>query len=320
MIKSSKLLIFSFLASSISFLHTMQEIEHLSKKTVKDMIIKYQIDNQSIYLASLLALPRETLINDVSESLKQYQEDLKKYRSSETHYAQDLKETEKKHSATNKVLNYIVDNFGENIEPYKVLSVSSNLQKNLMLQYERAIENEKTTNFAYAQNNLDKITFLLEALYLTATQPKHLSENSKLYKRQSLHFHPDKIQDKESEIQEQKSNFFKVLQPLLGSDTGTDHLNNIVKAIHEKRNERIEQINNPSALTYAGHFFCSTALPMIGKGLGAAVYHKTFAQIIPRAENENTPNENILYNICVASARKTALDIETKLVKIPYHP
>jgi hypothetical protein len=266
-------------------------------------------------LASLLSLSRETLLNKATQSVQQYQDDLKEYRCSGSHHAQDLAETKDKISAITHALSYTERNLVNSNEPYIVLLKSLNLQKRLALQYEQTIENEKRSNFANAQNSLEKITFLLEALYLTATTPEHLSENSKLYKRQSLHFHPDKIQDKEHEIQEQKSNFFKILQPLLGSDTGTDHLNNMIKTIHEKRNERIEQINNPSALTCAAHFFCSTSLPIIGHGLGAALCHKTFAQVMPRSADEN-----ILRDICVTSTRKTALYIETKLAKIPYHP
>ncbi len=315
MIKYIKLLLCSFLAAPISSLYAMQEIEHLSKSTIKDMIIKYQIDKQSVYLAELLSLPRETLLDNAAQSLHQYQEDLQEYRTSGNHHAQDLTETKNKIAAITHVLNYTQRNVVNSNEPHTVLLKSLNLQEGLALQYEHAIENEKQSNFANAQNSLDKLTFLLEALYLTATTQEQLDENSKLYKKQSLRFHPDKIQDEESEIQKQKANFFTILQPLLGSDTGADHLNNIVKSIHEKRSERIEQINNPSALTYAGHFLCSTTLPVMGHGLGAALCHKTFAQVMPRSEDEN-----ILRDICVASARKTALYIETKLAKIPYHP
>jgi hypothetical protein len=316
MVKYVKFLLCSFLAASISSLYTMQEIEHLSKKTIKDMILKYQFDKQSVYLASLLSLPRQTLLGNVDQSLKQYQEDLQEYHASGSHYTQDLAETKKKISTITTVLNYTERNLVNSNEPYIVLSKSLSLQKCLVLQYERAMENEKRSNFANAQNTLDKMTFLLEALYLTATTPEQLSENSRLYKQLSLrHFHPDKIKNEEYEIQEQKGNYFKTFQPLLGSDAGTDHLNNMIKAIHEKRSEAIERINNPSALTSAAHFLCSTTLPVMGHGLGAALCHKTFAQVMPRSKDEN-----VLRDICVASARKTALEIETKLVKIPYHP
>jgi hypothetical protein len=205
------------------------------KENIKQLINKYQFDEQSKYLAELLSLPRTTLANKVSQSL--------------------------------------------------------------------------------AKNNLKEAILIIEALYLTAITKEELKENSKLYKKLSLNFHPDKTKYDNEELKEQKSEFFKTFTPLLSANTSNEHLNGIIKSIHEKRAEIIEHINNPSALTYAGHFFCSTALPPIGQAIGTILCHKTFAQIMPRSEGEN-----ILRDICVTKTRETALEIETKLVKIPHHP
>lgn len=253
MIKSSKFLIFSFLATSILSLQAMEETENLPKKTVANMIIKYQSD-ETTYLVQLLSLPRETIQNKITESIKSEVEEHSKCKDDQD-------------------------------------------------------------QLTITQNHLKEMTFLIEALYLIATTKDKINENKKLYRQLSLKFHPDKLQKFDKQIQEEKSSFFTTLEPLLGDDKSNNHLNNIVKTIREKRNEIIDQINNPSISTYAAHFFCSTALPTIGHGLGIALCHKTFSQIMPRSADEN-----ILSDICVANARRTALDIETKLVKIPHHP
>lgn len=164
----------------------------------------------------------------------------------------------------------------------------------------------------HSSDSLNKILLILEALYLISINQDDIDDNKKLYRTLSLKFHPDK--KTEPTIKKEYSDFFTEMGPILNENQSNNHLDIMIESIHRKRNEIIEQINNPSALTYAGHFFCSTALPVIGKGLGIALCHKTVAQIMPRSAEEN-----ILHDICVAKARQTALEIETKLVKLSRH-
>ncbi len=300
MIKSSNLLIFSLLAASMSFLYTMEEeIKHLSKSTIKDMIVKYPIDETS-YLTKLLSLPREAINKKLNQSLIK---EAKNHSECDKYYAQDLEETKYKVQQIEKCLKK--ENNAKLLESLKI-------QNFLMQEYETAIKNEK---LAITQNSLDKMAFLIEVLYLTSTTQDDLHENKKLYKQLCLKFHPDKIKNLDENVKEEKTEFFKTFAPLLGEDTNSNHLVNIVRAIRQKRNDIIECINNPSVSTSVTHFFCSTALPRIGYGFGAALCHKTFAQVMPRSAKEN-----ILRDICIASARNTALEIETKLVKIPFRP
>ncbi len=300
MVKYLKLLIFSFLATSISSLYTMEEgIEYLSKNTIKDMIIKYPIEETS-YLTELLSLSREAIKNKLNQSP---QKEAEKYSECEEHYAQDLKETKDKAQQIETRLKK---------EKNTKLLESLKIQNFLIQEYEAAIKEEK---LVITQKSLEKMSFLIEVLYFTSTTQEELNENKKLYKQLSLKFHPDKIKNLDENIKQETTEFFKTFTPLLNKDTNSNHLVNIVRAIREKRNEIIDQVNNPSISTYAAHFFCSTALPTIGHGLGIALCHKTFAQIMPRSAEEH-----ILSDICVANARRTALDIETKLVKIPHHP
>jgi len=269
------------------------------------MIIKYQIDETSIYLAKLLSLPRAAIKNKIDQSFEKYKGELKEYSNSGQYHAQDLKETQHKAKQIKKRLKK---------ENNKNLLASLKIQNLLIQKYESAIDAEKLNNLTGAQNRLEKMTFLIEALYLTAITAEELRENNKLYRHLSIHFHPDKAKNEDGEIKEQKNEFFKTFTPLLSSNTSNDHLRNIIQSIQEKRNERIEQINNPSALASAGHFLCSTAIPPIGQAIGTFLCHKTFAQIMPRSEDEN-----ILRDICVMKSRDTALEIETKLVKLPRH-
>lgn len=308
------ILLHTFLLVSFSSLYSMDETTNLPKNVIKDLIINYQIDEPSTYLAQLLSLPRTTINKKLSKSLTKYTDDLKYYSDSRERYTADLKETSLKLQQTTNTLTYAEKTHGKNSEPYKVLLLSLKIQEYLIKRYESLIEQDKFNNLVITQDTVEKMTLLLEALYLTAVSKEQLQENQKLYRQLSLKFHPDKTSNDNNEIQQQKNEFFTTLEPLLNSqtsNTSNSHLNDIIKSIREKRNEIIEQINNPSALTYAGRFLCSTALPVIGEGIGIALCHKTFAQVMPRSAEEN-----ILHDICITNARSTALEIETKLVKL----
>src|SRR5579863_9779794 len=320
MIKYSKILLLNFFALSISSLDAMQEIEHFSKKTIKDMIIKYQID-ETTYLTKLLSLSRENINDKFIKWLtkyREYEEELQTSVTSKSCYAEDFKRTKHKFQQANTQLKVFRKRFGEETAPYTNRLADSKILEQLLKNYELSIKEEQLSFCIDIKNKkyaLKKITLILEALHLNAISEEDLNKNKKLYKQLSLKFHPDKIKNLDDNIKQEKAEFFKTFTPLLSEDKSTDHLNNIVKAIHEKRNEIIEQINNPSTLTYAGHFLCLTALPPIGQAIGTILCHKTFAQIMPRSEGEN-----ILRDICVTKTRETALEIETKLVKIPHHP
>ena len=85
-----------FLILFASFLHSSQEEVILPKNIIKDLIIKYQIDEDSIYLTKLLSLPRTTINEKFSKSLEKYKIELQEYSDSKNHYATDLKETKLK--------------------------------------------------------------------------------------------------------------------------------------------------------------------------------------------------------------------------------
>jgi hypothetical protein len=292
----------------------MEETEALPKNIIKDLVIKYQFDEKTAYLAKLLSLPKNSINNKLSQSLKRYKEELEEYRNSGNHHKTDYEDTERNMQQINTALESTEKSLGKNSKPYKVLLASLKAQENLIKHYETSIEDEKLDNLAIAQNSLEKMSIILEALYLSATNEQEIEENKKLYKKLSLEFHPDKTINEDNNIQQQKNDFFKTFKPLLSSNTNNNHLDDTIKAIHEKRNEIIQRINNPSILTHIAHLSCSTALPHIGQAIGAALCNKTFTKLMP-----SSAEENICNTACVNSARKTALQIETKLVKLPRH-
>lgn len=314
MITYSKFLIYGFFILCFSSLYSMEDIKNLPNDIVRDMIIKYQIDEASIYLAQLLHLPRTKIQKKFSRSLKKYKNNLEAYHNPGSRFITDIKETNLKMEQITNMLNYTTKIYGKKSEPYKVLLSSLKIQEHLIKNYEKSIQEEKFENSILAQNNLKKMTFILEALFLTAISEEELAENRKLYRQLSLQFHSDKTANDTKEIQKQKSDFFgTTIEPLLSSNKKDNSLENIVKSIREKRDAIIEQINNPSILNQTTQFCCTITLPSIGQGLGIALCNKTFAKLMPRSAGENDA-----HNACITAARKTALEIETKLIKLSH--
>ncbi len=268
MIKRSIFLINSFLLLSLSSSQSAKEATDLPKRIIKDLIIKYQINEKIQYLAQFLPLDRTTLENTFFETLEKYEkhiEDLQNSANSENYYSIDLRETEHKNDI------------------------------------------------------LKKMSLILEALYLASITTNDLKKNKLLYKKLNLKFHPDKLVNTDEETKKEKTEFFQNIEPLLSSNTNDNCLNDMIKSIHEKRNEIIEQINNPpllkTILNNAVKFNCATTLPVIGEAFGIALCNKTFAKLIP-----NSPQENKYRNECVANIRQSALQIEMKLIKLSRYP
>src|SRR5579863_9391293 len=88
MIKYSKFLVYSLLILSASFSYSSQ-MDDLPKYAIKDMIIKYQIDETSIYLAKLLSLSRTAIKNKIDQSFEKYKDELEEYSNSGQYHAQD---------------------------------------------------------------------------------------------------------------------------------------------------------------------------------------------------------------------------------------
>ena len=73
----------------------------------------------------------------------------------------------------------------------------------------------------------------------------------------SKKFHPDKIRHLDEKTQEEATNLFKTFQPLLNANKNNNHLNNIIEAICEKRNDAkqkrndiVSQINHESNISF----------------------------------------------------------------------
>src|SRR6266404_4843200 len=313
MVKRASFLIYSLLILHLTFLQSGQEDIVLPKRIMRELINKYQINEEIAYLAQLLSLPRLVIKNKFIKYLKKYN-NLQQSNACKSHYSTDLKETERKAQQLTTVLKLANQSLTKNSEPSIVLQKSLNIQNKLINNYKILINNEQIVHLIDKDNNLKKMSFILEALYFTAIDTKDLKENQKWYKLLSKKFHPDKTHHLDEKTQEEATNLFKTFQPLLNDNKSNNHLNDMIKAIREKRNESIEQINNPSlknmVYKYITEFNCQTTLPIIGEGIGVALCNKTFAKLMPSSARENEYRD-----ACVASARNSALQIETKLIK-----
>lgn len=319
MITYSKIFIHSFLVLCFLPLCSMEDIKYLPKDIIRDMITKYPIDENSVYLIKLLSLSKDNIKNKFNKNLSKYHEYREECANPRYHHSIDFTETKGKINRINTILNVFRRRFGKETLPYKNLLTDLKIQKNFLESYEISLHNDQLSHRIDIENKnytLTKMTLILEALYLTTTSSKEdLQQNKQLFKKLSLQFHPDKINNlNEATIKEYQS-FFTTFQPLLSADENSNRLNHIIESIRKKRNDTREQINNPPALTCAAHFFCSTALPSIGEGLGIALCNKTFAKLMPSSARENDT-----HNACITAARKTALEIETKLVKLSHRP
>lgn len=234
-----------------------------------------------------------------------------------------------KYQLIKKSLPYLVQLLSLNRNELLEKITNENTKNETLFKQYTQLLNQKTPIEYNDKKELKIIRLMIRALYLTSTEQDDIEANKKLFTQISLQYHPDKVANNLNHIDQSLweplkldyQEFCKEYQSLL-KNNDPDICYKIIESIDQKRNdiikkrnEIIEQINNPPALTCAAHFFCSTALPTIGQGLGIALCNKTFAKLMTRSAGENDAHK-----ACVIAARTTALDIETKLVKLSRHP